>query len=426
MDISSLDDSFVLAFMDTEEARQKLGNRCDMRLIIDVSLSTGGSSDSRWSPCSLGQMYWGIRFIEDALSQTTEGLVWCVGRDREAITSCVLMLGSYLVLRRGLHSAEVESFFSSTMDLLLPYGSIDSNMRLDAYFSVSDCWRALHAAMTKGWIDFDQDEVDLDRTIDMQEYLHYDSPVNGCFHVVVPSELIALQCPADLESLRTTSDCPIDDMSSKTSKLWADIAGRRHFAPDYYAEILSKDFDVQVVVACDHAATSSADGGATDEHAERRSTYDERAFTAHGVAVERLAARRTPGAPPDGALLRDVDRFLTLARVSPGPVAIHGGPAAAGLGPSAELLATALLIHRHGLDAPAALAWLRIVHPPAAARPLSFALLPPSPAAAGASGSLPRSSSLSKRLGRLALASAQHGGSLLELLLSDEDEEEVL
>ncbi len=64
--------------------------------------------------------------------------------------------------------------------------------------------------------------------------------------------------------------------------------------------------------------------------------------------------------------MKDVDRFLELARLSPGAVAVHGG--SEGLGSVAILLA-ALLVRQHSFDAAAAVAWLRIVHPEAHAAP---------------------------------------------------------
>ena len=93
----------------------------------------------------------------------------------------------------------------------------------------------------------------------------------------------------------------------------------------------------------------------------------EDAFEERDMAVERLACQ-------GGAMLHDVDRFLTLARLSPGPVAIHGlqGP---GLGSGGEVLVSSLLMQRHGFDARSALAWLRVCHPPAPPRVLAFSLL---------------------------------------------------
>ncbi len=39
--------------------------------------------------------------------------------------------------------------------------------------TIVDSWRALHQAKVNGWIDFEKEEVGIDRCIDMQEYQHY-------------------------------------------------------------------------------------------------------------------------------------------------------------------------------------------------------------------------------------------------------------
>ena len=94
----------------------------------------------------------------------------------------------------------------------------------------------------------------------MYEYLHNDDPANATLHVIIPSRLVAFACPDDLRPVEGPGEAPP----------WADIAGRRHFGPDYYADILG-DFGVQLVVRCDAAAA-----------------YDGGAWAARGLAVERL------------------------------------------------------------------------------------------------------------------------------------------
>jgi hypothetical protein len=72
----------------------------------------------------------------------------------------------------------------------------------------------------------------------------------------------------------------------------------------------------------------------------------------------RLSGRSTAG----GTALRDVDRFLTLARLAQGAIAIHGAAGTA-LGSGGELLATALLITRLRRRRRPRRAWLRITQP---------------------------------------------------------------
>ena len=111
----------------------------------------------------------------------------------------------------------------------------------------------------------------------------------------------------------------------------------RHFSAAYYSEVFEV-FDVKLVIRC------------------CESTYDESAFVLAGMAVEELAM---PDEIPVHMLQR-IDRFLTLLALSPGPVVVHSD--GMGLGP-AEVLASAYLIRRHGMQARAAVARVRMVHP---------------------------------------------------------------
>jgi hypothetical protein len=174
--------------------------------------------------------------------------------------------------------------------------------------------------------------------------MHYDNPANGRLHVIIPSRLIAFPCPSDLEA----------DQATGEARQWMDMAGDRYFGPDYYADVLG-DFDVQLVVRCDASAT-----------------YDAAAFASRGLAVERLGGDLE--LRPE-RLLQQADRFLTLARLAPGMIGIHGADAGLGRGP--EMLVASLLIKQHGFRARSALAWLRITHPAADAHcTLRFSVLP--------------------------------------------------
>jgi hypothetical protein len=313
----------------------------------------------------------------------------CCGEDKETVTACVFFLGSYLILQRGTTVDSVTQLFLPVSDKLDffkdPYQQpIDSPYdRL----TVHDGWRSLQKARDNGWVYFLDDDVEHEGSscIDMEEFLHYDSPANGRLHVVVPSELMVFQCPSNL--LLPESD----------HRHWADVGGERHFTPAFYADVLGTEYGVQLVVRCDNDTADPARYRASVhgmEGARTRAgyrppvpppapaTYDPAAFFERRIAVERLAA--APPAAGGGALLRDVDRFLTLTRLAPGPVALHGP--GVGLGPGGEVLATALLVQRHGFDGRAALAWLRITHP--AAPPPLLALS--GPAASSTVGAVDR------------------------------------
>ena len=202
-------------------------------------------------------------------------------------------------------------------------------MSFDSNVTVHSCWSSLYRATAQcGWLsipsclDVSSVHAEYSDSIDMEEYAHYDNPLNGGFHVVVPGEIIAFECPADLPG----------------GASWADEQGVRRFGADFYADVFAEQ-GVGLVVR--------GDG----------SSYDARPFAARGIAVEDL--------PLDGGAelsLAQVDRFLSLVRLAPGAVAVHGGPG--GLGAAGTLVAV-LLISAHGFGAEEAVAWVRMAHPAA-------------------------------------------------------------
>eukprot|EP00292_Cryptomonas_paramecium_P024063 CAMPEP_0113674438 /NCGR_PEP_ID=MMETSP0038_2-20120614/7415_1 /TAXON_ID=2898 /ORGANISM="Cryptomonas paramecium" /LENGTH=150 /DNA_ID=CAMNT_0000591011 /DNA_START=201 /DNA_END=650 /DNA_ORIENTATION=- /assembly_acc=CAM_ASM_000170 len=118
---------------------------------------------------------------------------------------------------------------------LLPFR--ESSSTESGIFTVIDCLKSVMLAKTHGWIDFSCPNVDIDKCIDMQEYLHYDREANGRIHVVVPSKLIVFDAPfpAALSAEQTAS--MLDE--------------------DYYADVLL-DFGACLVVACHVSAPSPA------------------------------------------------------------------------------------------------------------------------------------------------------------------------
>jgi hypothetical protein len=99
------------------------------------------------------------------------------------VTRCALLLGGFLIVCDGLALAQVTEMFLPIAHRFIPF---QYSSRSNDAVEVLDCWCALHRARLNGWIDFAGGDVDVDRCIDMREYLHYDSPANGALHVLVP------------------------------------------------------------------------------------------------------------------------------------------------------------------------------------------------------------------------------------------------
>ena len=185
-----------------------------------------------------------------------KAIVVCAGTHPRDITDTALLVGSFMILSMDYSVEKVASAFEPIAHLFLTYCD---------QLAVSDCWSALHHAFARcGWLDIGsrhflgpkparQNAVD---ALDMREYVHYDSPLNGGFHAIVPDKLFVFNCPADLP------DCTP----------WVDAGGERRFGAAYYADVFS-DFGVDVVVRC---CDAEAGGG-----------YDAGAFAARGIEVRR-------------------------------------------------------------------------------------------------------------------------------------------
>ena len=183
-----------------------------------------------------------------------------------------------------------------------------------------DCWRGLARAKTLGWIDSPQNDGNVPfGSLDKDEYKHYDNPLNGDLHFVVPGKFIAFRGPVDLPG----------------GEEYLDQDGFREFSAHYYVELFQV-LGVSTVVRLN----------------ERR--YDGGVFEAAGIRHVDLPFEDCT-APPDAV----VARFLRAADAADGLIAVH---CKAGLGRTGTLIAL-YLMRRNGFTARAAMGWLRIMRP---------------------------------------------------------------
>ena len=369
------------AWATAEEARNLLSSKSNMQFISVEACPLSCSS-----PSNLGRIYWFCKFLRNTThDHGNQETVLCAGHDPMTITACAFLLGSYLILEHDKSVEDVTDMFRPISDHFRPFKDPSGPPALSKQLAAMDCWRAIHRAKLNRWLDFSDGEIDTDTAIDLEEYLHYDSPAQGSMHVIIPSRLIGIQCPADLSQLGMECEHTADEA-------WLDLGGQRFFGPAFYADLLRTDYNVALLVRCG-ACTSSIGRAEADEHEtlnKRSGHYDDDAFVSRGLAMEELALRGYDSATqPVAVPMRDIDRFLTLSLRAPGAVAIHG-PAGTALGAGGETLVTALLVQRHGFDGGAALAWLRIAHPPAPPAHLSFSVTSGLPAAAAAALGGPR------------------------------------
>jgi cell division cycle 14 len=275
-----------------------------------------------FGPMSFANIADFIQRLDHEIRQcASSAIVYCAKDGPRELTNAAFLLGAYMVLKLGVPPSDVAQCFSELRADLLE-GYRDATFSIPTFrLTLTDCWAGLHQAIQRGWVGLPSPTApQLWGGFDLEEYAHYDDPLNGNLHVVVPGKLVAFAGPRDLPGQRAYHD---------------DALGTRAFSPAYYRDIF-RELGVTAVVRLNEAR------------------YDRCVFTDAGIAHHDLYFDDCTAPPP--AL---VARFFRIVDAAPGLVAVH---CKAGLGRTGTLAAL-LLMRREGFSARAAVGWLRIVRP---------------------------------------------------------------
>ena len=275
-----------------------------------------------FGPLNMASIALFIEQLESELhTNPTCRVFYCAGDGRRSLTNAVFLLGSYMILRHDKTLEEVSDCFS--------WMSVDQHEEYrDATFvtptfrlSLLDCWGGLVKGICNRWVEPPDGEYEEDfwGMIDIAEYAHYDSPLNGDLHEVVPGKFVAFRGPEELGGAEYLDDA----------------RGFRRFSPSFYVDVL-KDLGVTTVVRLNEAH------------------YDAACFEREGIKVVELEFEDCT-APPAHV----VEAFFAAADGTDGSVAVH---CKAGLGRTGTLIGL-WLMRRRGFTAREAMGWLRIMRP---------------------------------------------------------------
>jgi len=170
-----------------------------------------------------------FRFI-DCLDNELESypsikIIFAAEKGRRALANTAFLLGSYLLIKMQYAVENVKQEFAWLNSSLVEAYRDATFYPTDFYISLGDCWAAIAKAQSMGWLSLENakvEEADRPRSsFYLADYEHYDNPLNGDLHVVVPGKFAAFKGPVQLPPRR----------------LFVDGRAGREFSPAYFAVV---------------------------------------------------------------------------------------------------------------------------------------------------------------------------------------------
>ena len=139
-----------------------------------------------FGPESISSICRFVEAINNCVESNQDSRIVCtVGQGNDLLTNAILLLGAYILFRYGMHPSEVWEMFRIDCSVLIERRIVEyrdsSASAADATLNLLDCWQALYLAATLDWIKIPNLYRGPWGLLDIDEYEHYESALNGDF-----------------------------------------------------------------------------------------------------------------------------------------------------------------------------------------------------------------------------------------------------